>query len=129
MIPERLFLLLIIILQLLEVQAQAHVSSSLFHVSSMHIYHYPFGTPLSSHSHIYYISSVSRSYFNACTALVGNNIVGVEIEMKTNKELCQLAEKTHNSHLMHQLIVNQMHVHCYLKEYLSCTKLAEEHHI
>jgi len=61
--------------------------------------------------------------------LIGNNDFDVGIEMKTNKELHQIAERTQSSSLMHQVSINRMHVHCYFREYLSCASLAGNHQI
>ena len=60
-----------------------------------------------------------------CTALVGNEGIVVDIEVKTDKELYQLVEQSHNLYLKYQVLVNQMHNHCYFREYLPCAELAE----
>mmetsp|Transcript_26788 Transcript_26788/g.64273 ORF Transcript_26788/g.64273 Transcript_26788/m.64273 type:complete len:1395 (+) Transcript_26788:24-4208(+) len=74
----------------------------------------------------------AMSYFDGYTALIGNEdscSINAGIEMKTNKQLKQIAEQTQNSFLMHQVTVNQMYIHCYYREYLSCASLAENYHI
>jgi hypothetical protein len=70
----------------------------------------------------------SMSYFDAYTALIGNEIsCGIgQIQLKTNKELFLLAKQTQNNYLMHQVILNQIHVHCYFREYSLCASLAGE---
>mmetsp|Transcript_30022 Transcript_30022/g.49186 ORF Transcript_30022/g.49186 Transcript_30022/m.49186 type:complete len:227 (+) Transcript_30022:1316-1996(+) len=70
------------------------------------------------------------SYFNTATAFIGNeDSCGIDaaIELKTNNELFQIAEHTQNSLLMHNVIINQMYVHCYFREYLPVTDLAEKY--
>ena len=76
--------------------------------------------------------TASRSYFNAYNALIGNDEVdglniGIEIEMKSNKRLHQIAQQTQNSYLMYQIILNSMNAHCYLREYLPCANLIDEY--
>lgn len=49
--------------------------------------------------------------------------------MKSNKELYHIAKQTKNSHLMHQVALNQIFVHCFFREYLECASLAEKYQI
>lgn len=46
-------------------------------------------------------------------------------EMKNNWELYQIAVQTNNTYLAHQVITNQMYVHCYFREHLIVVGLAE----
>ena len=68
--------------------------------------------------------------FNTATAFIGNeDSCGIDatIELKTNNELFQIAEHTQNSLLMFHVIINQMYVHCYFREYLPVADLAEKY--
>ena len=70
------------------------------------------------------------AYFNTVTALMGKEeSCGVDpsIGLKTPKEIFQVAEHTQNHFLMHHVIVNQMYVHCYFREYLHVANLAEKY--
>ena len=70
------------------------------------------------------------SYFNTATAFIGNEDwcgIDATIELKTNNELFQIAEHTQNSLFMHHVIINQMYVHCYFREYLPIAVLAEKY--
>ena len=70
------------------------------------------------------------SYFDAVTDLIGNGdscSIDARIEMKTNKELYQIAEHTQSTYLMHHVIINQMYVYCYFREYLCVTDFAEKY--
>jgi len=60
--------------------------------------------------------------------LIGNTALDAGIEMKTNKELYEIGKQTQNSKLVHQVMLNEMHVYCYFREYLLCAQLAENHH-
>ena len=70
------------------------------------------------------------SYFDAANALVGNRYsysIDAGIEMKNNEELYQIAQQTQNSYLLHQVIINQMYVHCYFREYLTVAGFGEKY--
>jgi hypothetical protein len=86
-----------------------------------------------SAAQLQYIHSLYRSYFDVYTELIGKedscSVMGCEIEMKTNKELYQLAERSKNINLMQQVALNQMCVHCYFREYQSCAKLTENYQV
>lgn len=83
------------------------------------------------HKRICHLRS-AMSYFDAFAALIGSEDscgIDARIKMKTNKELHRIAEQTQNSHLMHQVALNQMHVHFYFREFMPCANLAEKYQI
>jgi len=72
----------------------------------------------------------TMAYFNTVTALIGNaDSCGVDpsIGLKTHSEIFQIAEHTQNAFLMHHMIVNQMYVSCYFRQYLSVAVVAEKY--
>lgn len=70
------------------------------------------------------------SYYDAVTSLRGNENTNVDsrIDLKSNSELYQIAEQTKNPYLLHHTLINQMHVHCYFREYTLVVGLAENYH-
>ncbi|KAL7550515.1 hypothetical protein ACHAWF_013734 [Thalassiosira exigua] len=64
--------------------------------------------------------------FNACTTLIGDE-ADAKIETETNVELYRIAKETHNTYLMHHVILHQMHVHIIFRDHLMIIKLAEKY--
>lgn len=60
------------------------------------------------------------------TALMGCT-VDVGEEMMHNEELLHIAEKTNNSFLMQQIIVGQMYLACYFRNYCSVVDFGEKY--
>ena len=72
----------------------------------------------------------SRAYFDGFNALIGNDDSAnfdFGIEMKSNKELYEVAEQTQNSYRKYQTVVIQMHIHCYFREFLPCASLVRKY--
>ena len=61
---------------------------------------------------------------NICTALMGSTIETGE-DMKCNEELLQIAEKTKNGILLHHVIIGQMYIDCYFRNYKSVANFSE----
>lgn len=63
--------------------------------------------------------------------MIGNedlcSITCATLEMKTNDEIYRIAEQSQNSYLIHHVMLNQMHLHCYFREYLAVVHLAEKY--
>mmetsp|Transcript_26892 Transcript_26892/g.57652 ORF Transcript_26892/g.57652 Transcript_26892/m.57652 type:complete len:1336 (+) Transcript_26892:116-4123(+) len=84
---------------------------------------------MTKHKRINVLHSL-MSYYDAVTALIGNGdscSIDSRIEIKSNKELYHIANQTQNNYLMHHVIINQMYVHCYFKEYLAVANLGEKY--
>lgn len=60
------------------------------------------------------------------TALMGCTI-DVGEEMMHNEELLHIAEKTNNSFLMQQIIVGQMYIACYFRNYCTVVDFGEKY--
>jgi hypothetical protein len=60
------------------------------------------------------------------TALMGYTI-DVGVEMKHSEELFHIAEKTNNAFLMQQVIIGQMYLACYFRNYRSVMDLSEKY--
>eukprot|EP00581_Thalassiosira_minuscula_P001914 CAMPEP_0183748936 /NCGR_PEP_ID=MMETSP0737-20130205/68026_1 /TAXON_ID=385413 /ORGANISM="Thalassiosira miniscula, Strain CCMP1093" /LENGTH=1365 /DNA_ID=CAMNT_0025984679 /DNA_START=116 /DNA_END=4210 /DNA_ORIENTATION=+ len=74
----------------------------------------------------------AMSYFNTATFLIGNEkncSIDANIEMKTNIELSEIAEQTQNTLLLVHSMTNQIWVHCFFREYVHVSNLAEKYRI
>mmetsp|Transcript_13357 Transcript_13357/g.25522 ORF Transcript_13357/g.25522 Transcript_13357/m.25522 type:complete len:320 (+) Transcript_13357:3099-4058(+) len=86
---------------------------------------------MSKHKRISALHS-SMAYLNAYVALIGNKdtcALDAGIQVQTNDALYQIAEETQNGLLLHQVILTQLVVHVYFREYLPCVILAEKYDI
>jgi len=63
---------------------------------------------------------------NICTALMGSAIETGE-DMKCNEELLQIAEKTKSGVLVHHVVIGQMYIDCYFRNYLSAVNFSENY--
>jgi len=90
-----------------------------------------FMSHMSKHKRISALRS-SMAYLNAYAALIGNKdtfALDADIQVQTNDTLYQIAKETQNGLLLHQVILTQMFVHVYFREYLPCVILAEKYDI
>ena len=70
------------------------------------------------------------SSFDAVTTLIGNGdsiVFDGKIERMSNKELILMAKETKNMHVLHHVLMNQMCLHCYHREYMLVNEYAEEY--
>lgn len=68
------------------------------------------------------------SYYHAVTNLMGNDQTNIDsrIELKSNSELHSIAENG-NSYLLQHILIIEMHVHCYFREYTLVVGLAKKY--
>ena len=67
-------------------------------------------------------------FSNICTALRGCAIETIE-EMKDNAELLLIAEETNNSFLLHHILIGQMYLDCYFRNYSAVLDFGEKYRI
>ena len=63
---------------------------------------------------------------NICTALMGSTIETGE-DMKCNEELLQIAEKTKSGALVHHVVIGQIYIDCYFRNYMRAVNFSENY--
>ena len=66
--------------------------------------------------------------YNTWTAFTGITIDTGE-EIKRNDELLHIAEKSKSSFLLHHVVIGQMYIDCYFRNYTSVTRFGEYYRI
>lgn len=67
-------------------------------------------------------------FSNICTALRGGAIETTE-GIKDNSDLLLIAEETKNSFLLHHILIGQMYIDCYFRNYTSVVDFGEKYRI